>query len=91
MRQGLASVAVLSGGMKKPVLTDVEVPLTRIFVDGNGVEWEVSEVNGADVPAARGERCLIFRSSAAVRRVWNYPKTWSAMSAPELINLSWNR
>jgi hypothetical protein len=77
--------------MTKPVLTDVEVPLTRIFVDGHGVEWEVMEVDAADVPAARGERCLIFRSSAAVRRVWNYPKTWGALSASDLVNLSWNR
>jgi hypothetical protein len=77
--------------MKNRVLTDVEVPLSRVFVDGNGVEWEVLEVDGADVPAARGERCLIFRSSAAVRRVWNYPKTWTAMSASELVNLSWSR
>jgi hypothetical protein len=79
------------GSMKKPVLTDVEVPLTRVFVDGSGVEWEVEEVNGAEVPAARGERCLIFRSPAAVRRVWNYPKSWTAMSATELVSLSWNR
>ncbi len=77
--------------MKKLVFTNVEVPLTRIFVDGNGVEWEVVEVNGAEVPAARGERCLIFRSPAAVRRVWNYPKSWTVMSASELVNLSWNR
>jgi hypothetical protein len=77
--------------MKKPVPHDVEVPLTRIFVDGNGVEWEVLEVDGANVPAARGERCLIFRSPMAVRRVWNYPKTWTGMSASELIDLSWNR
>jgi hypothetical protein len=77
--------------MKKRVLTDVEVPLTRIFVDANGVEWEVAEVDGAEVPAARGERCLIFRSDVAVRRVWHYPKTWTAMSASELVDLSWNR
>lgn len=77
--------------MTKPVFMDVEVPRTRLFVDGNGVEWEVLEVEGAEVPAARGERCLIFRSPAAVRRVWNYPKSWTAMSASELVNLSWNR
>jgi hypothetical protein len=77
--------------MKNPLLTDVEVPLTRVFLDGGGAEWEVVEVGGADVPAARGERCLIFRSPGAVRRVWNYPKTWTAMSASELVNLSWSR
>lgn len=77
--------------MKNPVLMDIEVPLTRIFVDREGVEWEVSEVNAADVPAARGERCLIFRSPGAVRRVWNYPARWTAMNASELTDLSWNR
>jgi hypothetical protein len=77
--------------MPKPVFTDVEVPLARIFVDANGVEWEVSEVDGAKVPAARGERCLIFRSTAAVRRVWNYPKSWTRMTASELVDLSWER
>ena len=77
--------------MPKPVLTDVEVPLTRIFVDATGVEWEVSELDGTHVPAARGERCLIFRSAGAVRRVWNYPTSWTAMSAAELVDLSWRR
>ena len=79
------------GSMQKPVFTDREVPLTRVFLDSNGVEWEVVEVDGAEVPAARGERCLIFRSPGAVRRVWNYPKSWTVMSASELVNLSWNR
>jgi hypothetical protein len=77
--------------MSKLMFTDVESALTRVFVDGNGVEWEVWEVDGEDVPAARGERCLIFRSSAAVRRVWNYPTSWTSMSASELTKLSWNR
>ena len=77
--------------MKKPVVTDVEVPLTRVFVDADGVEWEVGEVDGARVPAPRGERCLIFRSPGAVRRVWNYPSTWATMSASELVDLSWSR
>jgi hypothetical protein len=77
--------------MPKPVVTDVEVPLPRVYVDGTGVEWEVSEIDGSDVPAARGERCLIFRSPGAVRRVWNYPKSWTAMSAAELADLSWKR
>jgi hypothetical protein len=77
--------------MSQPLFADVEGPITRVFVDGNGVEWEVWEVDGVRVPAARGERCLVFRSSAAVRRVWNYPKSWTAMSASELTTLSWNR
>lgn len=77
--------------MKKRVFTDIEVPLTRLFVDEDGTEWEVVEVDGTEVPASRGERCLIFRSPSAVRRVWNYPRTWTAMSASELVDLSWNK
>lgn len=77
--------------MPKPFLHDVEVPLARIFVDSTGVEWEVSEVDASKVPAARGERCLIFRSPGAVRRVWTYPSSWTSMSASELVDLSWKR
>ena len=77
--------------MPKPFLNDVEVPLPRIFVDANGVEWEVSEVDGSKVPPARGEPCLIFSSPGALRRVWNYPASWTGMSASELVDLSWKR
>lgn len=70
---------------------DAEVPRTRIFTDREGIEWEVTEVSGRFVPAARGERCLIFSSPAAIRRVWTYPESWVGMDADELFNLSWNR
>jgi hypothetical protein len=66
-------------------------PLTRIFVDAEGVEWEVVEQDGTRVPAARGDRCLVFRSSNAIRRVWNYPPLWADLGIRELIDLSWNR
>ena len=63
----------------------------RVFVDDEGVEWEVTEVSGKQVPAARGERCLIFSSTVAIRRVWTYPEDWHRMSAQELLHLSWCR
>jgi hypothetical protein len=66
-------------------------PLTRIFVDNEGVEWEVVEVDGSRVPAARGDRCLVFRSPNAIRRVWNYPARWSELGVRELMELSWSR
>jgi hypothetical protein len=65
--------------------------LTRIFVDSEGVEWEVVELEGSTVPAARGVRCLVFRSSSAIRRVWNYPASWAELGIPQLIDLSWSR
>jgi hypothetical protein len=77
--------------MTKPVVTDVELPITRVFVDDEGVEWEAVEVDATHVPAAPKERCLIFRSTGAIRRVWNYPNSWTAMSAAELVRLSWSR
>lgn len=66
-------------------------PQTRVFTDGEGVQWEVTEVPGRNVPAARGEKCLIFSSPVAIRRVWTYPDTWVRMSADELYDLSWRR
>lgn len=66
-------------------------PRTRVFTDDEGVQWEVTEVSGRTVPAARGERCLIFSSHVAIRRVWVYPDTWVRMSARELLDLSWSR
>lgn len=66
-------------------------PRTRVFTDDEGVQWEVTEVSGRSVPAARGERCLIFSSPVAIRRVWTYPDSWVRMSAGELYDLSWRR
>lgn len=67
------------------------LPRTRVFTDEEGVQWEVTEVSGSGVPAARGERCLIFSSPVAIRRVWTYPDSWVRMSGPELLDLSWSR
>lgn len=65
--------------------------LVRIYLDEGGVEWQVSEADGTTVPASRGARCLIFRSSQVIRRVWNYPERWCDLAADELIRVSWNR
>lgn len=70
---------------------DREVPLTRVYLDQDGIEWEVVEVDGRLVPAARGERCLLFRAPHAIRRVWNYPRSWAHMDPAELSRLSWKR
>lgn len=66
-------------------------PRIRVFTDQEGVQWEVTEVAGSGVPAARGERCLIFSSPVAIRRVWTYPDSWVRMSGAELLALSWRR
>lgn len=77
--------------MSQQPFYDREVPLSRVYVDDDGVEWEVLEVDGRQVPAARGEACLVFRSPQAMRRVWNYPRAWATLSARELCRLSWQR
>jgi hypothetical protein len=62
-----------------------------IFRDASGISWTVREIDGKDVPAARGERCLIFECTNAVRRVWRYPRHWRELKDPELAKLSWGR
>jgi hypothetical protein len=60
------------------------------FVDSVGTDWRIYEVASSNVPAPRGHNCLIFESSQAVRRVWNYPSNWDSLSSDELSALSWN-
>lgn len=56
-----------------------------------GVEWTVTERNGAQVPGARGARCLIFASPETIRRVWDVPPDWYTLSDAALFALSWRR
>jgi hypothetical protein len=60
----------------------------RVFVDGEGTRWHVSERPFADYDRRRG-LSLIFASDAAVRRVREYPATWYLLSDEELGALSW--
>ena len=60
------------------------------YVDSLGTDWRIYEVASANVPAPRGSNCLIFESTQAVRRVWNYPPNWHKLSSDELSALSWN-
>jgi hypothetical protein len=62
-----------------------------VVKDASGTRWRVTEVNGHDVPGARGEACLVFESDAAIRRVWDYPSSWRELPAPDLIRVSWGR
>ena len=62
-----------------------DVP-SRVVVDAEGSEWVVREVETPQA-WARGERCLIFSSSAVVRRVWHYPAGWAALPSRALLEL----
>jgi len=59
---------------------------SRVVVDAEGSEWIVREV---DTPQAwaHGSRCLIFSSSAVVRRVWRYPAGWAGLPSRALLEL----
>jgi hypothetical protein len=64
---------------------------TVTFVDGEHVLWRVTEHDGRGVPGSRGERCLIFTSDWAIRRVWDYPLAWRDLSPVALAEVSWGR
>ena len=72
-----------SSGRQWPEESDVK---TRVVFDAHGNEWTVREV---DTPQqwARARRCLIFSSSAVVRRVWSYPDGWARLATRELLGL----
>jgi hypothetical protein len=65
-----------------------ERPEPIAFTDAKWVLWRVSERDTRNDPGRRGDRCLIFSSADAVRRVWTYPATWRSLSDAELERLS---
>ena len=71
-----------------PAPADRADPRERVFVDEDGVRWQVSERPFADYDRRRGIS-LIFASDAAVRRVRDFPADWFSLSIEELIALSW--
>jgi hypothetical protein len=70
-------------------MREVAAIVAREFIDGAGVLWRVVEVDASHTPGARGERCLLFSSPSAIRRVWHYPPGWARVPAEELDALSW--
>ncbi|GAC1515735.1 MAG: hypothetical protein NVS1B4_07430 [Gemmatimonadaceae bacterium] len=61
----------------------------RIFFDTYGQRWQVSEQTARRASDATDRTCLIFESSGAVRRVWNYPANWRGLTSAQLVTLSW--
>jgi hypothetical protein len=70
-------------------MREMETAVAREFIDRAGVLWRVIEVDARHTPGARGERCLLFSSPGAIRRVWQFPADWSQRPADELDALSW--
>lgn len=68
----------------------VEAGGNRTYRDGEGQVWSVREL-ATIAPWSRAKRCLVFSSEMAVRRVWQVPSDWRALTDPELERLSWSR
>ena len=71
-----------------PTQADSAAFRVRVYVDGDGTRWQVSERPFADYDRRRG-LSLIFASDSAVRRVREYPANWFTLSDEELRQLSW--
>jgi hypothetical protein len=63
----------------------------RWYADGRGTVWAVSEQPCAGVPGARRDRCLVFASEHAVRRVYDYPDDWRPLPTAALVAISERR
>ena len=73
----------------REVALRVEHEGPRVLVEpGTGLRWQVREVDARYVPAARGDRCLIFDAETVVRRLWVYPAEWRQMPGDELLRLA---
>jgi hypothetical protein len=59
-----------------------------VIEDGNGIHWTVYELPPSSF---RRRTSLVFESGMAVRRVAHYPDAWRALTAEELIALSWQK
>lgn len=60
----------------------------RIYVDADGIRWQVYEQAFSDYDRRRGTS-LIFATETAVRRVRDYPANWHELTDAELTALSW--
>ena len=61
---------------------------TALVIIVDHEEWRVYELP-APFYDRRGGNTLVFESDTVVRRVRNFPDTWRALSAPDLLRLSW--
>ena len=70
------------------ITSDRDGTRPRIYVDADGIRWQVYEQAFSDYDRRRGTS-LIFATEAAVRRVRSYPPNWHELSDVELTALSW--
>ena len=65
----------------------MQPPYMRHLVDAFGREWHVYERgSSADSPVA-GRNSLVFDAEGIVRRLWQYPPSWTDLSDDALLGL----
>lgn len=72
------------------VLQDRGLPCREFIDPASGRSLFVVEVGTDAVPGARLDRCLLFVTDRAIRRVWHYPGHWRELDDAELVALSWS-
>ena len=59
----------------------------RVVHDARDERWVVREVDARAVPGTHGDRCLILENHDRVRRLWDYPTSWSRLSDETLLEM----
>jgi hypothetical protein len=59
----------------------------RHLVDAQGREWHVYERTAGDLSPIAGRCSLVFDTDGIVRRLWQYPRAWAALSDADLLGL----
>ena len=62
---------------------------SRSYVDGQGIQWRVSEREVRRAPHEPARTCLFFEAAHIIRRVCHYPADWRQLPDAELERLSW--
>jgi hypothetical protein len=82
--------AIEGSRLKRAERVAAQDRLSRSYYAADGSVWSVTELAG-NVPGRPGQRCLVFASADAVRRVWNFPANWRDLTDADLESLSWER
>ena len=76
-------------GAPLPTLHLAAMQPSRSFIDGQGVQWRVSERPVRRTPTEPARACLFFEAPHIIRRVCEYPTDWRTLTDVELERLSW--
>jgi hypothetical protein len=65
-----------------------EVLSERRVLGRNGEAFTIRELEAGACPGSRTGRCLVFENHSLVRRLWDYPADWLAMSDVAVLALA---